>query len=306
MSAMRFVLPALVTLLLFMAPASGMATATAPPDTLTEAHGWLTDLTLSLTASQAAYRNWQEGGLNSLAAAVNVNGRFSRVLGEIRQRHDTRLALGALKQDTLDVRKAVDVVRYTFDLQYTGFGEVQPTFSTELRTQFLPGFDYNPTAERYPTLAELIRPGAALKVSDFFAPATWTQSLGMSYEPETWFRARAGVGLKETIVMIERLRPVYGNRPDQPVRVQAGLDGLLEARGEVFENVRVQSRLSLFWAFTQFTEAAPDVLWENQVQLRVNRWLSVTGELSALYDRDVLDRVQLRQALALGITFSIL
>jgi hypothetical protein len=275
---------------------------TAPPDTLTEAHGWATDLVGTVSLAQAAYSNWQEGGVDALAATANLAGRFARVSGPFRQRHDSRLAFGIIQQDTLTVRKALDVIRYAFDLQYDIPGDWLPTFATELRTQFASGFDYDPDPARYPELAHLIVPGERLKVSDFFAPANWMQSLGMAYEPESWFRARAGLALKQTIVLIERLQPIYGNRPGQPVRLQAGLDSFLEARGEPFENVRVQSRLTAFQAFTEFAEAAPDVLWENIVHLQVNRWLSVNGEVAALYDRDVLDRVQLKQTVALGIS----
>jgi len=304
----RFALLAFALLFVALAwPVSdASASEVAPPDTLTEAHGWLTELGITFNLAQAAYHEWQEGGLSSLTVASNVNGRFARVTGDFRQRHDTRLAFGLTRQDTLPMRKSMDVIRYSTELQYTGLGAWLPTLASELRTQFAPGFDFGPTVERYPELAFLIRPGERLKVSDFFSPATWTQSIGLAYEPEGWFRFRAGLGLQESIVMIERLRPVYGNRPDQAVRLQAGLDALIEARGEPFENVRLQSRLTLFQAFTQIAESAPDVVWENLVQLRVNRWLSVNGEIVALYDRDVLDRVQLKQTAAIGISFMLL
>lgn len=301
-------LPTLLALLAILAaPVAHAATQPiAPPDTLTEDHGWLTDLVVTVNATQVAHRAWQEGGANSLAGTFDTRGLFGRVNGNLRQRHEARLAIGAIKQDTLEFRKATDVVRYAFDLQYTGFGDWQPTLATELRTQMAAGFDYEPSPEKYPALAGQIVRGQRLKVSDFFAPAQWVQSLGMTYEPERWYRARAGFGIKQTIVAVERLRPVYGNRLDQPVRLQAGLDGLLEARGEPFQNVRVQSRLTLFQAFTQVTEAAPDMMWETNVRLRVNDWLAVTVEFVALYDRDVIDRVQLKEVFSLGLHFTVM
>ena len=317
--AMRYLTPLFVAALLAaFAPTTASFAASDPPagaaaskspvasDTLTEGHGWLTELNAMLNLSQAAFVNWQEGGFNTLAATSTVNGRFARVQGSFRQRHDTRLSFGLVKQDTLSARKANDMIRYAFDLQYVQDSPVRPSVATEIRTQFAAGFDYEPTAGKYPTLVDRILPGQRLKVSDFFAPAVWTQSLGMAYEPEGWFRARAGFGFKQTIVTIERLRPVYGNRIDEPIRFQAGLDALLEARGDIFENVGVQSRLSVFQAFTQFAEAAPDLLWENTVRMRVNRWLSVNGEFVALYDRDVLNRVQLKEVLSIGVSVALL
>jgi hypothetical protein len=299
-------MPRLLLLLALLATAApgafGHAAPLAPPDTLDEAHGWLREITVGLTASRVGHHAWQEGGVNSLSAALDTRGLFRRVNGDFRQRHEGRFAFGMIRQDTLDFRKGTDVLRYAFDVQYTGFGSWLPTFATELRTQVAPGFDYDPSPTKYPPLADRIVPGERLKVSDFFAPATWVQSLGIAYERE-WLRARTGLGLKQSIVLIERLQPVYGNEPGQPVRLQAGLDGLLELRGEPMHNVRVQTRLTVFQAFTQVTEAAPDVMWETNVRLRINDWLAVTGEFVALYDRDVINRIQLKDVLSLGLHF---
>lgn len=300
----------LFLLLAFPVTAVGSTFQTDPPvvpDTLTEAHGWLNDLGLGLNLTQAGYRHWQEGGLSTLAATANVAGQFARVLGDFGQRHEVRLSYGMIRQDTLSVRKAVDLIRYGFDIQYTGFGGAwRPSFSTEIRTQFAPGYDYDPELDKYPTLEELIVPGERLKVSDFFSPAQWTQSIGVAYEPGGWFRARAGLGLKEMIVGIERLRPFYGNDPDEPIRIQAGLDAMFEAKGEPFTNVGIQSRLTFFQAFTSISEQVPDAMWETTIALRVNSWLTVNGEFVALYHPDVLDRIQLKEVLSIGLNITIL
>jgi hypothetical protein len=299
-------LRALVLFLLSLGLLQPTQAQTTPADTLSEAAGWFNRAVVSLNIAQSAYVNWTEGGVNAMSATAATSGQFARVIGGLKQVHDVRLAFGVLQQDTLEVRKAADVIRYALAVQHTGFGPWQPTLATELRTQFAAGFDYNPNPDRYPSLQHRIVRGERLKVSDLFAPAFWTQSIGLSYDASSWYRVRAGVGLKETIVMIPRLRPVYGNAPDQPVRVEAGLDALVEASGEPVENVLVRSRLSLFQAFTDVAETAPDAIWENVVQMRVNRWLSVNLEAVAMYDRDVSERIQLKEVLSLGLSVTLL
>lgn len=274
------------------------------PPPLTEEEGWRHALTGQLSFSQAAYRHWQEGGLDALALTAGTKGRFQRLLGAFQQTHDARLAFGVVRQDTIDVRKAVDVIRYAFDLQYTGTGAFRPTFATEIRTQFAAGFDYDPEPEDYPSL--VVAPGERLKVSDFFAPAVWTQSLGVTFDPDRWYSLRFGLGTKETFVLIERLRPVHGNAPDEAVRLQAGLEALAEAERELFENVLWQSRLGLFQAFNQLDTAAPDLVFENLLQLKVNDWLSTNLEVVALYDKDTIDEVQLKEVLSVGVAISLL
>lgn len=289
-------------LILGVGLASPLALAQEEPAPLAEEEGWRRALTAQLTFSQAAYRHWQEGGLDALALATGAQGRFARQVGALQQTHDARLAFGVVKQDTLDLRKAVDVIRYAFDLQHTGFGALRPTLATELRTQFAAGFDYDPAPEDYPSLE--VAPGQRLKVSDFFAPAVWTQTLGVTYDPARWYTFRLGLGVKETVVAIERLRPVYGNAPGEPVRVQAGLDALAEARRELFEDVLWTSRLSLFQAFNQLDSTAPDAVFENLLQLKVNDWLSTNLELVALYDKDTVDEVQFKEVLSIGVSIS--
>ena len=277
--------------------------AAAQDNPLTEEEGWRSSLAASLAASQSAFVNWQEGGVNALAATSALEGSFSRISGHVRQDHEMRFALGILKQDTLDVRKAEDQVRLASAVLYNAPGPFEPTFSAELRTQFAAGYDYNPEAGEYPSLTYL--PGRELKVSGFFAPAFLTQSLGVTWDPKPYARARLGLGLKETVVGIERLRPVYGNRPDQAVRVESGLDALLRFQKEVLENVSFRSRLSSFYAFQGFADA-PDVLWENGLVMTVNKLLNVTIEGALLYDADVSDDVQLKEVVQVGISYQLI
>jgi hypothetical protein len=275
---------------------------------LTEAEGWRTSAVFGLQGSQAAYSNWSEGGLDALSASANLNGAFARLLGRIEQNHNVRLAFGVLKQDTLDLRKADDVLRYAGTVQYR-LGAIRPTLALELRTQFAKGFDYNPEPGEYvfedfggyelPTI-----PGNRVQTSAFFAPAHITISAGATYEPVPWFKTRLGLGLQETVVRIERLRPLYGNRLNQPIRTEAGLESVSEFRKEVFENVLVASRLGLFAAFGDADY--PDAFFENSIQMKVNSVLSVQLAFDALLDRDVSSSFQLREALSVGLSFALL
>ncbi len=295
-----------IPVLLSVAGSPVWAQETKEEEPLTVAEGWRSQLTGQLAFNQAAYSNWQEGGLDALAFAAGTNGRFARLLGLFKQTHDARLAFGLVKQDTLQFRKAVDVIRYAFQLQYTGTGVFQPTFATDIRTQFAPGYDYDPDPATYPNLADRIAPNERLKVSDFFAPATWTQTLGVTYDPDRWYTARLGFATKETFVLVDRLRPVYGNALDEAVRVQAGLEFLAEVQKELFQNVLLQSRLSLFEAFNQLDSAAPDLVFENILQLKVNDWLNTNLELVSLYDKDTIDEIQLKEGLSIGIAITLL
>ena len=194
---------------------------------------WKKNLVALLAGSQASYDNWAEGGINSVAFTASLNGDFERTTTSWIQKHAMRLALGSLKQDSLDFRKADDLIQWGSTFEYKNddaFAKWHPTGAFELRTQFANGFDYGGDEP--------------VKVSAFFSPATLTETIGFSYSPQEWFSWLIGLGSKQTIVGIEELRPLYGNDLDETVRFEAGLNSKASVDRDVFENVNLKTSLS--------------------------------------------------------------
>lgn len=263
-----------------------------PPE-LRPSPPWAFDVGGKISASQAAYSNWTEGGLNTLALALALDGQAVRATPTWKQTHKAALAIGFIQRDTLSIRKANDRLHLSSNLQYRGSGffkTFNPTLAAGLRTQFISGFNY--TENPYPDERE-----PPIKVSDFFSPATFTQSIGLTYEPEPWINQRLSLGTQEVIVAAEQLRVLYNLARHQSVRYEAGLESETELDREVFKNVQVQSSLRLFAAFNR---DSPDMVWENLVSLEFNKWLSVDFELTALYDSDVTRALQVREVLSVG------
>ena len=291
------------TLLVLLAAPLSAQDEDPPP--LTQADGWQSSVLASLAASQAAYSNWQEGGINALAFSAGAAGQFERVLGAFKQVHNLDLEFGQLKQDTLAFRKAADLIRYAFALQYQATGVFQPTFALEVRSQFARGYDYNPDPADYPVTLPVVA-GQQLQVSAFGSPAYLTQVLGVTYDPGSWYTARIGVAVKETIVSVERLRPVYGNALDESVRAEVGLDLAVHAQRQIMENVVWTSRLGAFQAVNQFGNSAPDTIFENDIAMKVNDFLSVNLGVVTMFDRDVSQDLQFKELLSLGVSFTLL
>ena len=111
---------------------------------------WQKSVTAILAGSQASYDNWVEGGINSLAFTASLNANANRTTENWITKHEGRFALGSLKQDSLDFRKADDVIKLSSTFQYkndTNFAKWNPTASFTLRTQFAEGFDYGTSPE---------------------------------------------------------------------------------------------------------------------------------------------------------------
>ncbi|TDI71684.1 MAG: DUF3078 domain-containing protein [Bacteroidetes bacterium] len=258
---------------------------------------WKPSLIAKVSGSQVGFQNWAEGGVNTLGLTLGVDGKLERVSDHWLQTHELRLGYGIVKQDTIDVRKSEDVIRLSMAFEFTGggiFGKMNPTFAILARSQFNEGFNYqkNPFGdEREPPI----------KVSDFLSPGTFQQSIGLTYSPSDWFKQRVGLGAKETVVLIEELRPLYNLDADNSVRFEMGLESFTEVEKEIFENVHYKSTLVVFAAFNQLEK--PDFLWENLVAMKVNDWLSVNLEWVVLYDTDVNSKAQFKEIFSVGVSY---
>lgn len=287
----RMPLTVLLLLVIPFSNAPGQQSGQEPPT-----GPWTLNLDGSLTATRSSFSNWREGGVNSLGYSAGLRGEAVHEKVRWKQTHSLRLEFGQIKQEEMEIRKSTDVIQFGYVLQNLSGSVLSPTAALEFRTQFASGYDYknNPFDDgREPPV----------KVSDFLAPAYLTESVGMSYEPDTWFSTRLGVGGKQTIVTIEELGALYGLDAGETVRLEVGLDSQTEVKLEIFENVFLESKLGLFTAFRNLE--MPDTRWENFLTMKVNSWLNVNAEFTALYDGDVSTRMQYKQLTSIGVSVDI-
>ncbi len=299
------VCPLLIGISLGSARAQEVPTPLETGEDSTDVRLWDLDAVAKFSGSQASYQNWSKGGLNSLAATTGLEARAVREGRTWEQRHELYLSIGVIKQDTLKLRKADDEIRLHSSLGYKGngvFRVLNPTVALQVRTQFAPGFNFkeNPFRKRDP--ADRREP--PIKVSDFLSPVTLTQSVGLAYEQGKWFRQRIGVGAKQTIVTIDRLRYIYGLRDTQVAEVELGVESRTQFDRALVENVRLKSSLGLFAAFNK--PDLPDLQWENLIAMKVNSWFGVNLELDLLYDRDIGRALQVKEILSLGVSIHLI
>lgn len=280
---------------------------TKSPTSDTAEAEWDYELNGKISVSQAAYKDWQEGGLNSLAFTTSLDGALERKGDQWAQAHSLRLVLGFIDQENREIRKSEDLIRVQGNFQYQGDGFFKlftPTLAGGLRTQFANGFSYSENLypdEGHPR-SDAEPP---VQTSAFFAPATFTEALGLTYQPVEQFSMRLGAASKQTIVTEPDFRVLYGVDPDDPVRVEAGGQFVSMLDQRLSDNVRYRSQLSVFFAVNQL-DNLPDVIWENVVNLEVNDWLTTDLEFVAVYDEDTTRALQIKEVISVGLSLSIL
>jgi len=276
-------------------------TGAPPVDT-----AWKVGGNLGLQFSQAAYQNWQAGGVNSLAgnSLVNLFANYDAG-GSWNWNNSAILAYGLNFQDTI-FNKTDDRIELESRLDYHLSKKLNLSAMLNFRSQFMPGFA-NPgeTAD-------------SVKISDFLAPGYVLSGLGLTWKPNAQFTAYLSpVTAKTTIVRVQRLADAgaFGVDSGKTVRLEIGGYLNLAYNRQFTDDIKMQFRMDLFSNYAE-DPSLIDVNSELLVFFSVNRFITANVALAYLYDHDVkfdldnnantpgVPRSQWRQILSLGFTYN--
>jgi hypothetical protein len=252
-----------------------------------EVFGWNKDLVGSINLTQIHYSdNWTQGGENSLAWKALLGTLWENNQPKSNWRNTAKLVYGQIKQSDDELRKSDDEIKVESVLTYKAGTYLNPYVAFNGLTQFTKGYVYSDTGKT--------------EVSNFFDPAYLRESLGLGYKPSANFITRLGISFKQTIADRHRLR--YGNKADQSVRVETGIESTTDFTQKIEENVLFKSKLELFTAFENIS--AVDMIWDNTLTGKISKYFAVTASLYLFYDEDILKELQIKQALDFGITYT--
>lgn len=252
--------------------------------------GWTYTMTGNLNLSQIALDNWVEGGDNAWSWQINIKGKVRREENTYKWVSSGNVNFGKSKIGSAESRKAVDEIRlesvYTRKLGLP----VNPYAALTARTQFARGYEYTDTS--------------GIAISDFMDPGYFTQSVGMGYQFKDSFSTRLGASLKETFT--SEFPVPYADDPEtaeiETSRIEFGAESVTDLNLSFSENLLFSSQLSLFSDFSALNEI--DIDWDNQLTAAVNKYVNVNLAFRLLYDRNVHVKRQIKEALAIGLTYN--
>lgn len=256
--------------------------------------GWDTNWITALNGAQAAYSNWSGGGVNtvSVTASTVFNALYRQ--GKYAYGFSTNLKYGKARIAEQGTRKTDDRIAvnnkfsYRFDERWNAFANIN--FST----QFDEGYDYDvPDDEE------------AILISEFFAPAYFTQVAGIGFVPTSYFSAEAGLAMKETFVMNDSLSTQYGLAAGDNFRFEPGYSIALGFEKEVFKNLKLISSIETFTNLRRHIRRT-DIAFTNEIIGKINDFLNMSFQFVAIYDEDFSEQVQIKQVLSAGVSFNIL
>jgi len=175
-------------------------------------------------------------------------------------------------------------------LSYSFGWALDPYFSNTVRTVISKGFNY----KKVP----------AEQTSQFFDPGYITQSIGFLYNKLPNVTTRLGVAFQETITS---KFPFYSDDPKttklEKFKFDTGVESVTEALYNIEENVHFGSKLRLFSRFNELD--VWDVRWDNIITAQISKYFNVNFNVLLIYEKKQSPKTQLKEALQLGITYTL-
>lgn len=250
---------------------------------------WNKENNLSIKLNEVAFVNWNAGGNNSISALANIKFLRNYKFRYVQWENLLELRYGLNSQENQKLRKADDAIRIssTFAYRRDTISNWYYSVRANFNTQFSNGYKY---------------PNRKDPVSRFMAPGYGFIGAGTSYIPEgkKFNLYLSPFTQKVTFVLDQDLadKGAFGVEKAKydadKNKIKDGENTAMEFgilinntwQGEIFENVGVRHRLSLYSDYLE-SFGNIDVDWELSFSLKVNKYISTNFGTHILYDDDI-------------------
>ncbi len=250
---------------------------------------WIHLNRFSFDFSQVSFTNWNAGGQSSIAGILDFRIRRTYEKGFVRFNNELLVRYGLNKQENTGVRKTDDDLELvsTFGYRFSKNSKWFYTARSSFKSQFANGYNY---------------PNRDNRFSHFMAPGYFFLGAGAEYsQKENEFLVYLSpLTQKSTFVLNQRLanqgafgvreatRDTDGNiiQRGSQVRTETGILLKNEFRKEIFDDIFLFSRISLFTDYFQ-NFGNIDVDWEILVDFKVNNFIKARVGSHFRYDDDI-------------------
>ncbi len=252
------------------------------------AYGWKNSVVGDLNFTQNAFTDWKQGGEDSWSWAANLQAKFENDQEKYNWSNSGRFAFGQSQVGDADARKAADEIKlesvYTYKLGVL----INPYASATMTTQFAAGYSYDPVKTQ---------------VSDLFDPAYFTESIGVGVQPNDHIKTRLGAAFKQTVTKNYTTYADDAATPEvESFKNEFGAESVTDYTFKLSERILYDGKLQIFTNFKGLDVV--DVDWDNTFSAQVSEIIKVSFNLRLLYDKDIFYKRQLKQTLAVGLSYT--
>ncbi len=277
----------LITFVIFSATAFAGDETEEKKDTL-----WVPKGIVGVNLSQVSFENWTQGGDNSISFTFFTNMGIHYIGDPWKWRNSLKFTYGRTKTGEEGYKTNDNEIFFESTLNRNVGWLLNPYFGITARTAVAAGFDYDVTP--------------AEQIVGFLDPFYLTEGIGLMYDQIPNFRTRLGLGFKQTFA--NEFNKRYTDDPDTPgeienFRSETGIEWVTEFEWVFLENMAYKGYLRLFGRFEDIS--VWDVRWDNTITAKVNDYFNVNINVLLIYDVDETLRTQLKEALQLGVSYTL-
>lgn len=253
---------------------------------------WTHTLVSGLTVTQVSHTDWVQGGENALAYTFSIDGKSVRDVSATNWSNSYKIAYGQTRLGSKGLRKTEDKIELESVLTYKLGTAINPYASATFKSQFDDGYKYDDVA------------GTKVKTSSRFDPAYLTQAVGVGYQPIEQVKTRLGAALREVLSDANGFADDPATATVETSNVEGGLESVTDISWKLEENLLFTSKLEMFAPFNNLDVVI--VRSDNVLAAKVNQYITVNLTLQLINDANILARTQVKQTLAMGLTYTLL
>lgn len=264
----------------------------AQPEDSTLVEGWNPFGVVGLNLSQVAFKNWTQGGSNSLAFVAYTNIGAAYLSHPWKWKNMLKASFGRTNIEDAGYRTTDNEIYFESIVSRKIGWAVDPYFAVTVRTPITKGYDY--------------ATDPATQIVDFFDPGYITEALGFLYEPSDYFSSRLGIAIQQTIA--DQFAAQYSDDPEtadeiEKFKFETGIESVTGAKYPFMENMQYSTFLRLFSRFNSLD--VWDVRWDNLITAKVNKYINVNFAVSLVHEISQTRRTQFKEALQIGIVYTL-
>jgi hypothetical protein len=251
--------------------------------------GWTHNVVTGVNLTEVAFSDWAQGGTNVFAYTPWLNGSTRQDLPSTDWSTTYKFAYGQARVGSQGVRKTDDEIYVETLLILKVDPYVNPYIAATLRTQFALGYKYD-------------NAGNGTPISRFFDPGYLTQSAGIAYQPVSGLKTGLGLALRETFTSR------FNQYTDDPKTAQierrkteGGFRAVAHVDWKFGGSAALVLNQELFSPFNKLNQVF--VRSDNSVAMKMSRYFSVNFNVLLVQDVAVSPRTQIKQVLAVGISY---
>jgi hypothetical protein len=258
----------------------------------TPEYGWTNEVVAGLNFNQTHFDNWVQGGEDAWSWQFDLISRFNNDREKFNWSNSGKMSFGKTRISGNEARKSADEIDLESVFTYKIGLPICPYAAATAKSQFARGYDYSAEPKN--------------EISSYLDPAFFTQGIGAGYSPICELKTRLGASVKETVT---RNHPApYADDPEteeiEKIKVEFGAESAADLKWKFGKNILIVSKLNLFSNLKSYREI--DVTWDNIATASIAKYLNANLNVKLFYDRDISKKRQIKEVIAVGLTYSLL